>query len=155
MRTWKEFSPISGPAIEILRHSASHYHGQGREIDLPGGLGRHRSCNRKRVSITISMWPRPFTNEDLEKIGTENAGDNSQKLPVHTAGSPREEAIRFFSELGEKYKVELLEELTDPVVYLLSAGRFYGSLPRPHIPNTGYLKAFKLTSGLRSLLARR
>ena len=59
---------------------------------------------------------------------------------------PREEAIGFFFKLGEKYKVELLEEFTDPEVSFYQQGDFIDLCRGPHIPHSGYLKAFKLTS---------
>jgi threonyl-tRNA synthetase len=58
----------------------------------------------------------------------------------------REEAIGFFGKLGEKYKVELLESFEDPAVSTYEQGGFVDLCRGPHIPHTGYLRAFKLTS---------
>ena len=100
----------------------------------------------KTASTTISMWPGPFTQDDLEKIEAKMKEITSQKLRFSRQDVPREEAIGFFSGLGEKYKVELLEEFTDPVVSYYQQGDFVDLCRGPHIPHTGFLKAFKLTS---------
>ena len=89
---------------------------------------------------------RPFTHEDLEKIEARMRAITSQKLPFTRQEVSREDAIRYFAERGEKYKVELIEDLTDPVVTYYRQGDFVDLCRGPHIPNTGYLKAFKLTS---------
>ena len=70
----------------------------------------------------------------------------SQKLRFSRQDVSRDEAINFFSGLGEKYKVELLEEFTDPVVSYYQQGDLVDLCRGPHLPHTGFLKAFKLTS---------
>ena len=89
---------------------------------------------------------RPFTQEDLEKIEAKMREITSQKLPFSRRDVPREEAIGLFSGVGEKYKVELLEGFTDPVVSFYQQGDFIDLCRGPHVPHSGFLKAFKLTS---------
>ncbi|NTV43823.1 MAG: threonine--tRNA ligase, partial [Syntrophobacteraceae bacterium] len=55
-------------------------------------------------------------------------------------------AVRIFRERGEQYKVELIESFEDPVVSFYEQGEFIDLCRGPHIPHTGFLKAFKLTS---------
>ena len=58
----------------------------------------------------------------------------------------REEALRLFRERGEPYKVELIEDLPDREVTLYQQGDFIDLCRGPHLPSTGKIKAFKLTS---------
>ncbi len=138
----KADSPV---ALEILRHSAAHVMAQVVKSIFP----------EARVAIGPAIESgfyydfevaRPFTQEDLEKIEVRMRDIASQKLPFSRRDMSRDEAIRFFSDLGEKYKVELLEGFTDPVVSIYQQGDFIDLCRGPHIPDTGFLKAFKLTS---------
>jgi len=70
----------------------------------------------------------------------------SQRLAFHRREMAREEAIKFFEQRGETYKVELLRELSEPNVSLYEQGGFVDLCRGPHLPHTGHLKAFKLTS---------
>jgi threonyl-tRNA synthetase len=135
----------SEPAIEILRHSAAHVMAQAVKSIFPEARFAIGPAIENGFYYDFDV-ARPFTNEDLEKIEARMREITSQKLPFTRQEVPREEAIRFFAGLGEKYKVELLEDLTDPVVTYYQQGDFTDLCRGPHIPNTGYLKAFKLTS---------
>ena len=92
------------------------------------------------------MFERPFTNEDLEKIEAKMAQIIAEQVAFRRTELPREQAIRFFEERGEKYKVELLQELEGATVSLYQQGDFVDLCRGPHIPHTGYLKAYKLIS---------
>ncbi|MHB8205200.1 MAG: threonine--tRNA ligase, partial [Desulfomonilaceae bacterium] len=89
--------------------------------------------------------PRPFTPEDLEKIEVRMKEIIKSKLPFRKVVLPREEAIQFFRELGENYKVELIEGIEADEVNLYSQGNFTDLCRGPHIPSSGAVKAFKLT----------
>jgi threonyl-tRNA synthetase len=138
-------SASSQAGLDVLRHSASHVMAQAVKSLYP----------EAKVAIGPSIEngfyydfdvKEPFTNEDLEKIEAKMAEIISRKLSFRRVEVPREEAIRSFKERGEKYKVELLEELNDPVVSLYEQGDFVDLCRGPHIPDTSYIKAFKLTS---------
>lgn len=135
----------SEEAIEVLRHSAAHIMAQAVKSIFPEarfGIGPAIE-NGFYYDFDVE---RPFTEEDLSKIESKMREIASQKLPFKRAEVPREEAIQFFSGLGEKYKVELLEDFTDPYVSYYEQGGFIDLCRGPHIPHTGYLKAFKLLS---------
>ena len=100
------------------------------------------------------MWPGPFTDDDLEKIEAKMKEITSQKLRFSRQDVSRDEAINFFSGLGEKYKVELLEEFTDPVVSYYqqeNSSTLERSSPSSHRLSQGF-QAHKRCGGL---LARR
>jgi len=88
----------------------------------------------------------PFTPEDLvriEEVMHEIAGANH---PFERQEMPREEAIRFFRERHEPFKVEILEGLDAPRVSLYRQGDFIDLCRGPHVASTGQVKHFKLLS---------
>jgi len=90
--------------------------------------------------------PVRFTEEDLEKIEKRMQEIIDEDLPFERQKMSREEAIEFFKELDEPYKVELLEEMDDDTVTLYRQGYFVDLCRGPHVPSTGKIGAFKLLS---------
>src|SRR5437762_13335874 len=70
----------------------------------------------------------------------------SAAYPFERQELPREQAIAFFRERGEPYKVEILEGLDAPRVSLYRQGDFIDLCRGPHVPSTGHVKHFKLLS---------
>ncbi len=135
----------SPAALEILRHSAAHIMAQAVKSIFPEARVAIGPAIENGFYYDFDV-ARPFTQEDLEKIEAKMREIVSQKLPFSRRDMPREEAIGFFAGLGESYKVELLEGFTDPVVSIYGQGDFIDLCRGPHIPHSGFLKAFKLTS---------
>ncbi|MHC1727927.1 MAG: threonine--tRNA ligase [Syntrophobacteraceae bacterium] len=135
----------SPAGLEILRHSAAHIMAQAVKSIFPEARVAIGPAIENGFYYDFEV-ERPFTQEDLEKIEAGMKEITSQKLRFERREVPREEAIGFFSGLGEKFKVELLQEFTDPTVSYYQQGDFIDLCRGPHIPNSGYLKAFKLTS---------
>lgn len=91
--------------------------------------------------------PRAFTPEDLEKISAEMDKIIAADLPFERREISRAQALAFFREKGENYKVELIEDLpAEAVISLYRQGDFVDLCAGPHVPSTGYIKAFKLLS---------
>lgn len=89
----------------------------------------------------------PFTAEDLEKIETEMKKIVKEALPITSFTKPREEAIVYFEEKNEPYKVELIQDLPeDAVISFYQQGEFVDLCAGPHLMNTKAVKALKLTS---------
>lgn len=135
----------SAAATEVLRHSTAHVMAQAVQSIFPEariGIGPAIE-NGFYYDFDVA---KPFTDEDLAKIESKMREIVSQKLPFKRTEVDREEAIRFFSDKGEKYKVELLESFTDPQVSYYEQGGFIDLCRGPHIPHTGHIKAFKLLS---------
>ena len=83
-----------------------------------------------------------FTPEVLEQIEAEMRKICKEKLPIERFELPREEAIRFMSEKGEPYKVELIEDLpADAVISFYRQGEFTDLCAGPHLDSTGRIKA--------------
>ncbi len=135
----------SQAALEILRHSAAHVMAQAVKSIFPEALIGIGPAIENGFYYDFDV-ARPFTQDDLEKIEAKMKEITSQKLRFSRLDVPREEALGFFSGLGEKYKVELLEGFADPVVSYYQQGDLVDLCRGPHVPHTGFLKAFKLTS---------
>ena len=89
---------------------------------------------------------QPFTPEDLERIEATMREIAEANIPVERREVAKAEAIAFFRSLGEHYKVEIIEGIPDDHVSLYTQGDFTDLCRGPHVPSTGRLKAFKLTS---------
>ena len=89
----------------------------------------------------------PLVTEDLEKIEAEMKKIVKEDLPIKQYTMPRAEAIAYFKEKDEPYKVELIEDLPeDAVISFYSQGEFTDLCAGPHLMSTKPVKAFKLTS---------
>ena len=88
----------------------------------------------------INMEALPAIEAEMKKIIKEN-------IPIVREEVSRKYALKFFGEQEESYKVELINDLPDDaVISLYRQGDFVDLCAGPHIPSTGYIKAFKLTS---------
>jgi threonyl-tRNA synthetase len=130
---------------EILRHSTSHVMAQAVQDLYPG------------VKITIGPsiengfyydfdYERPFNPEDLDKIEARMNEIIKDDIPIKREIFSKQEALSFFKDKGELYKVELIEELPDGNVSAYTQNGFTDLCRGPHLPSTGMIKAFKLTS---------
>ncbi|MDO4345134.1 MAG: threonine--tRNA ligase [Eubacteriales bacterium] len=89
----------------------------------------------------------PLTAEDLEKIEAEMKKIVKEALPITRFTKPRSEAIAYFKEKDEPYKVELIEDLPeDAEISFYQQGEFVDLCAGPHLMSTKPVKAFKLTS---------
>ena len=135
----------SADGLGVLRHSISHIMAQAVQ-ELFEGV---------RVTIGPSIedgfyydfeYSDTFTPEDLDRIEKKMHEIISADYPFIRREISREEAVSFFKDKGEWYKVELLNDLPDDVtsVSLYSQGEFTDLCRGPHIPSTGMVRAFKL-----------
>ncbi|NNK57791.1 MAG: threonine--tRNA ligase [Desulfofustis sp.] len=134
----------SPEALEILRHSTSHIMAQavrelfGEEVKIAIGPAIENGFYYDFLRDT------PFSPEDFEKIEQKMAEIAVQALSFSHRDISRQEAIEMFREQGEKYKVELLEEMVDDTVSIYQQGSFVDLCRGPHIPDTTWVKDFKL-----------
>lgn len=91
---------------------------------------------------------KPFLPEDLEKIEAEMKKIVKEKLPLERFEMTPDEATKYYEDKGEIYKVELVKEHADKGenISFYKQGEFTELCAGPHIPDTGRIKAFKLTS---------
>ncbi len=89
---------------------------------------------------------RPFTPEDVERIEAHMRELAKRDQPIERVEIPREEAIRTYGTMGEKYKLELLDEIPDARVSFYRQDGFMDMCRGPHLPRTGLINAIKLLS---------
>jgi threonyl-tRNA synthetase len=136
-----ELSPL-----ETLRHSTAHVMAKAVQRLWP----------EAKVTIGPSIETgfyydfdvdRPFTDEDLERIEAEMKAIVSADEPFERHEIPRDEAIALFRELGEDYKVEIIEKLPpEATISYYTTGDWLDLCRGPHVASTGEIKAFKLLS---------
>lgn len=131
--------------LEIIRHSTAHLLAQAVKQLFP------------TAQVTIGpviedgfyydfAFGRPFTPEDLEHIEAKMAELVQKDLTVTRSTLAREEAIKFFREMGEEYKAKIIEDIpVGETLSLYKQGEFVDLCRGPHVPSTGKIKAFKLT----------
>ncbi len=131
-------------AMEIFWHSASHLMAQAVMELFPGvklGIG---PAIRNGFYYDFD-FPTPVSADDLPKIEEVMRRNAAANLPITRRELSAAEALEYFKQRGETYKVELIEDLTDPIsVY--TQGDFIDLCRGPHLPSTGYLKHFALTA---------
>ncbi len=130
---------------EVLRHTASHVMAEAVQQLYPGTLLAIGPAIEDGFYYDFDT-ESTFGPEDLAKIEERMAEIVAADKPLARREMSRSEAMEFFAERGEKYKVELLEELPDDTVSVYSQGDFVDLCRGPHLPSTGRVKAFKLLS---------
>lgn len=136
----------SAEGREVYRHSSTHIMAQAVKEVFP------------TAQLTIGpalddgfyydfAFDRPFTPEDLEKIEARAIEIMKRGLTVTRSKLSKQDAIKFFQERGEGYKVELINSFDDASpISLYRQGEFVDLCRGPHLPTTGYVGAFKLLS---------
>ncbi|ASS77290.1 threonine--tRNA ligase [Tumebacillus algifaecis] len=91
--------------------------------------------------------PRTLTPEDVEKIEAEMKKIIEADFPIVRKELSREDAIAYFTSIGELYKVEIIKDLPeDEVISAYTQGEFTDLCYGPHLPSTGKIKAHKITN---------
>ncbi len=132
--------------IEVLRHSCAHLMAQAVQRLFP------------EAQVTIGpviedgffydfAYSRAFTPEDLIAIEKEMDAIVKEDLQVERSIMSRHEAVAMFKQMGENYKVEIIESIPgDEDLSFYKQGDFIDLCRGPNVPSTGKFKAFKLTS---------
>lgn len=130
--------------LDVIRHSTAHLLAMATQAVFPQAQVTIGPVIEDGFYYDFS-FERPFTPEDLELIEKKMEEFSNQDLIIERQVMSREEAIRQFSDMGEKYKVEIIQDLPageDISVY--RQGDWMDLCRGPHVPSTGKLKAFKL-----------
>ncbi|HWW20538.1 MAG TPA: threonine--tRNA ligase [Steroidobacteraceae bacterium] len=130
--------------IEIIRHSTAHLLAQAVKQLFP------------EAQVTIGpvidngfyydfAFKRPFTPEDLAAIEARMKELAKADLPVQRRVMPRDEAVKFFENIGEHYKAQIIAAIpAGEQISLYGQGDWVDLCRGPHVPSTGKLRAFKL-----------
>ena len=143
--TLRIITPKDAEGVEIIRHSCAH---------LVGHAVKQLYPDAKMVigpviedGFYYDIWnARPFTPEDMAAIEQRMVELIDTEYDVIKKVTPREEVIATFKSRGEDYKLRLVEDMPDEQAMGLYHHQEYVDMCRgPHVPNTRFLKAFKLT----------
>ena len=126
-------------------HTSSHLLAEALEALYPGikfGIG---PAIENGFYYDVDC-PVPITESDLPRIEQKMTELARSKEEVVRTEVAKDEALRTFTEKGDQYKVELIEALEDGTISFYTNGAFTDLCRGPHLPNTGLIKAIKLTS---------
>jgi threonyl-tRNA synthetase len=127
-------------------HSSAHLMAEAVEGLFPGVKFWVGPALEKGFYYDMDLGDRKMNEEDLailEKKMNELAKKNS---PYQRKEISKQDAVAYFSDKGDEYKLDLLQNLEDGGITLYSQGAFTDLCRGPHIPHTGFIKAIKLTS---------
>ena len=127
-------------------HSSAHLMAEAVQDTFPHAKFWVGPALDKGFYYDIDLGDSKMTEDDLhvlEKKMNELAKQNNAYL---RKAMPKAEAIQYFTEKGDEYKLDLLTNLADGEITFYTQGGFTDLCRGPHIPNTGFIKAIKLTS---------
>jgi len=134
----------SREGIDILRHSTSHLMAQAVQELFPGAQVTIGPVIENGFYYDFA-YKRPFTPEDLNLIEKKMSEIVKRDLPVHRKVMARDEAVKFFESIGEKYKAQIIAAIpANEPISLYGQGDWLDLCRGPHVPSTGKLKVFKL-----------
>ncbi|HEY4744608.1 MAG TPA: threonine--tRNA ligase [Desulfuromonadaceae bacterium] len=135
----------SAEALEIIRHSASHLMAQAVKELFPKAKVTIGPAIETGFYYDFDM-DAPFTPEDLERIEAKMADLTAADLKIERKELGSADAVKMFADMGESYKVELINDLGVDSVSVYTQGGFADLCRGPHLPSTSRIKAFKLLS---------
>lgn len=132
--------------LQVYRHTTAHVLAQAVKTIFP--------TSKLAIGPTIENgfyydidFQTPITQEDLGKIEAEMQKIIKSNLPIERFTLSRADAIKLMTKYSEKYKVELIKDLpAGEEISFYKQGSFTDLCRGPHLPSTGKIKAFKLTS---------
>ena len=132
--------------LDVYRHTCAHVLAQAVKNIYP-------TCNLAIGPVIDNGFyydidfQTPISQDDFEKIEAEMLKIIKSDIPIERFELPRAEALKLMQKYNEKYKIELINDLPkDAVISFYKQGTFTDLCRGPHLPSTGKIKAFKLTS---------
>ena len=132
--------------LQVYRHTCAHVLAQALKTVYP-------TCKLSIGPVIENGYyydvdfVTPIAQSDLAKVESEMQKIIKSNLPIERFTLPREEAIKLMEEFSENYKVELIQDLPEgETISFYKQGNFIDLCRGPHLPSTGKIKAFKLTS---------
>ena len=125
-------------------HSSAHLMAEALEVLYPGvkfGIG---PAIESGFYYDVDLGDRKLTPDDLEAIEAKMKELARRDVPFRRRAVPKEEAIAYFREKEDEYKLELLNGLEDGTITFYQQGEFVDLCRGPHLPSTGPIKAAKI-----------
>ena len=127
-------------------HSSAHLMAEAIESMFPGVKFWVGPPVENGFYYDVDLGDRSISEEDLRKLEVKMA-ELAKKNNVYVRKEiAKAEALKYFSEKGDEYKLDLLQGLQDGEITFYTQGNFTDLCRGPHIPNTGFIKAIKLTN---------
>jgi threonyl-tRNA synthetase len=127
-------------------HSSAHLMAEAIEAQFPGVKFWVGPPVDNGFYYDVDLGDRKMTEDDLAAIEKKMAELAKQSNPYVRKPISKADAIQYFTEKGDEYKLDLLENLPDGEITFYTQGGFTDLCRGPHIPNTGFIKAIKLTN---------
>jgi threonyl-tRNA synthetase len=127
-------------------HSSAHLMAEALEVLYPGtkfGIGPSIETG---FYYDVDFGGKEFSSDDFKKVEDKMIELAKQANPYKRSDISKADAITYFKEKGDEYKLDLLEGLEDGNITFYNQGNFTDLCRGPHIPNTGFIKAIKLMS---------
>ncbi|HKS23489.1 MAG TPA: threonine--tRNA ligase [Thermoanaerobaculia bacterium] len=138
-------TPKSEAGLDTIRHSTAHLMAMAVQELFPGTQVTIGPVIENGFYYDFAT-DRAFSDDDLRRIEEKMSEIVARDLPVRREEWSRDEAVRVFDEIGEKYKVEIIQGIPgNETLSVYRQGEWFDLCRGPHVPSTGRLGAFKLT----------
>jgi threonyl-tRNA synthetase len=128
-------------------HSSAHLMAEAVESLFPGAkFWVGPAVDTGGFYYDMDLGGRQITDDDLRKLEVKMAELTKESQAYRRREISKAEAVRYFAEKGDEYKLDLLENLQDGQITFYTQGNFTDLCRGPHIPNTGFIKAVRLTN---------
>jgi threonyl-tRNA synthetase len=140
--TWSEAEGKS-----TFWHSSAHLMAEAVESLFPGAkFWVGPAIDTGGFYYDMDLGGRQITEDDLRKLEVKMAELTKENAVYRRKEISKAEAVHYFTEKGDEYKLDLLENLQDGQITFYTQGNFTDLCRGPHIPNTGFIKAVRLTN---------
>lgn len=127
-------------------HSSAHLMAEALEFHFPGVKLAIGPPITNGFYYDVDFMDHLFSEKDLEKVETKMKELAKEKNPFIRQDVSKQDALAYFTEKQDPYKLELISELEDGTITFYTQGNFTDLCRGPHIPDTGHIKAIKLLS---------
>jgi threonyl-tRNA synthetase len=127
-------------------HSSAHLMAEAIETMFPGVKFWVGPPVENGFYYDVDLGDRTISEDDLRKLEVKMAELAKQNNTYIRKEIPKNEAVQYFTEKGDEYKLDLLQGLEDGAITFYTQGAFTDLCRGPHIPATGFIKAVKLTN---------
>lgn len=139
--TWDDLD-----AKSTFWHSSAHLMAEAVEAAFPGAKFWVGPAIEKGFYYDIDLGDRKISEEDLASLEKHMHQLAKQNNAFTRIEKSKADAVAYFEEKGDEYKLDLLQNLEDGSITFYQQGAFTDLCRGPHIPHTGFIKAIKLTS---------
>jgi threonyl-tRNA synthetase len=127
-------------------HSSAHLLAEALEALYPGVKFGYGPPVETGFFYDVDLGDRPFSQDDFKKVEDKMLELARQKNDFVRSEISKKDAISYFTDKQDPYKIDLLQNLEDGKITFYKQGAFTDLCRGPHIPNTGFIKAVKLTN---------